>query len=456
MDLSGSMRIGTCLGFDFYPPRAPPTIPTRSSRHSATIRRATPTCKGPAPTRLRAPTVTRSRRAIPPPPTASYSLTYVNNFYQNAAYATTLVRAFDSYTSTDGGNTWTAPTSGTPLLPPSSYASVPGGDVPLFKRGAPRPMPPTSRTCSGSTHAEHPRGSWTATRTTRTALDTRTRRPESGPRPTTALRVHSTATPRGPAITARPSSSGRPTRAAARPSASDSTRSSSSSPTSATPLDGLQHARSDWSRLELASTGVTTTTGSQNWPWPNDGGTTLSTYLTTQGLHSRRQPQAKTTDSQYQQIMPALQPGTTWSTAWARPPATGGCASSAPTTTPMLFNSSGIAEPARKLHVHDQLQRDPPLDHPVAEPLPDAVAGGPHQVLRIDPDGDHRDLAQLRQHRPAVLGRVHRLRARLQADVRGQSTRTSAPWPATAAISPGEPSASPRRPSGTAVHELHR
>ncbi len=26
---------------------------------------------------------------------------------------------------------------------------------------------------------------------------------------------------------------------------------------------------------------VTTTTGSRNWPWPNDGGSTLSTYLTT-------------------------------------------------------------------------------------------------------------------------------------------------------------------------------
>ena len=42
---------------------------------------------------------------------SSYSLTYVNNFYQNAAYASTLIRAFDSYSSTDGGVTWTAPTS---------------------------------------------------------------------------------------------------------------------------------------------------------------------------------------------------------------------------------------------------------------------------------------------------------------------------------------------------------
>ena len=67
----------------------------------------------------------------------SYTLTYVNNFYQNAAYATTMVRAFDSYTSTDGGKTWSAPSGGaTPVLPPASYATVPGGDVPLFKKGS--------------------------------------------------------------------------------------------------------------------------------------------------------------------------------------------------------------------------------------------------------------------------------------------------------------------------------
>ena len=94
---------------------------------------------------------------------------------------------------------------------------------------------------------------------------------------------------------------------------------------------------------------------------------------------------------------------------------------------------------ARKLHVHDQLQRDPALDRPDAEPLPDADARRPHQVLRIDPDRDHRDLAQLRQHRPAILGRVHRPCARLQANGGGRVLRTSAPRPATAAISPGGP-----------------
>ena len=48
-----------------------------------------------------------------------------------------LIRAFDSYTSSDEGATWSPPSSGaSPVLPPTSYASVPGGDVPLFKNGS--------------------------------------------------------------------------------------------------------------------------------------------------------------------------------------------------------------------------------------------------------------------------------------------------------------------------------
>ena len=37
---------------------------------------------------------------------------------------------------------------------------------------------------------------------------------------------------------------------------------------------------------------VTSTPGSQNWPWPNDGGTTLSTYLTAKVYMPGRKPQA--------------------------------------------------------------------------------------------------------------------------------------------------------------------
>ena len=56
---------------------------------------------------------------------------------QNAAYASTLVRAFDSYTSSDGGNTWTRRLrAARRSCLPTSYASVPGGDVPLFKLGS--------------------------------------------------------------------------------------------------------------------------------------------------------------------------------------------------------------------------------------------------------------------------------------------------------------------------------
>jgi hypothetical protein len=136
MDLSGSMRFGTCLGYDFYttsrssnnPDTAYPTFGHYSSTSAS--------MKGPTTNQ----TSTYDNYTISPSNTTagntSYTLTYVNNFYQNAAYASTLVRAFDAYTSTDGGTTWTAPTSGGPILPPSSYKTTPGGDVPLFKAGS--------------------------------------------------------------------------------------------------------------------------------------------------------------------------------------------------------------------------------------------------------------------------------------------------------------------------------
>src|SRR5208337_4862568 len=52
---------------------------------------------------------------------------YVNSFYQNAAPSAatpnpTLIRAFDSYSSTDGGNTWTAPTTQRPQIPSGGAA----------------------------------------------------------------------------------------------------------------------------------------------------------------------------------------------------------------------------------------------------------------------------------------------------------------------------------------------
>jgi Flp pilus assembly protein TadG len=135
MDLSGSMRMGTCLGFDFYtstrvtnnPDTNVPTFGQYSSLSTSLI--------GPSTNRTSAVdsyTISPSNTTVP---NSSYTLTYVNNFYQNNAYASTLIRAFDSYVSTNGGDTW-SPGSGTPQLPPSTYGTTPGGDVPLFKQGS--------------------------------------------------------------------------------------------------------------------------------------------------------------------------------------------------------------------------------------------------------------------------------------------------------------------------------
>jgi hypothetical protein len=136
MDLSGSMRFGTMLGFDITtssratnnPDTNVPTWGAYSGTGDALVGGSVNQTSS-FDSYTISPTNTTTA-------TSSYALTYINSFYQNAAYASTLVRAFDSYTSTDGGNTWTAPTTGTPQLPPSSYATTPGGDVPLFKLGS--------------------------------------------------------------------------------------------------------------------------------------------------------------------------------------------------------------------------------------------------------------------------------------------------------------------------------
>ncbi len=137
MDLSTSMRFGTCLRFDFYPLSSvssnnpDPVYPTfghYSPGSGASM-------QGPNSNQTSGSnnyTISPSNTTAA---TSSYALTYVNNFYQSAAYAGTLIRAFDSYTSTDGGNTWAAG-SGSPVLPPSTYSSMPGGDVPLFAQGS--------------------------------------------------------------------------------------------------------------------------------------------------------------------------------------------------------------------------------------------------------------------------------------------------------------------------------
>ncbi len=136
MDLSGSMRMGTCLGYDFYTQtrttnNPDPLYPT-FGHYSA----ASASLQGPSSNQTSSYdsyTISPSNTTIP---NSSYSLTYINGFYQNPAYASPLVRAFDSYTSNDGGNTWSPQAGVYPQLPPVTYATTPGGDVPLFVKGS--------------------------------------------------------------------------------------------------------------------------------------------------------------------------------------------------------------------------------------------------------------------------------------------------------------------------------
>lgn len=154
MDLSGSMRMGTCLGFDFYTSSRTTNNPDSIYPIFGHYSSASSSLQGPSTNQ----TSSYDNYTISPSNTTatntSYTLTYVNGFYQNAAYAATLVRAFDSYTSTDGGNTWTAPDAGAlPQLPPSTYLTMPGGDVPLFKSGSTSTYAATVKDVVGSTSA---------------------------------------------------------------------------------------------------------------------------------------------------------------------------------------------------------------------------------------------------------------------------------------------------------------
>jgi Flp pilus assembly protein TadG len=137
LDLSGSMRMGTCLGFDFYTNTRTTNNPDPLYPKFGHYSSNNANMQGPSTNRTSSYdnyTISPSNTTVP---NASYSLTYVNNFYQNDAYAAVLVRAFDSYTSTDGGNTWSPPAAGaTPQLPPATYAATPGGDMPLFRGGS--------------------------------------------------------------------------------------------------------------------------------------------------------------------------------------------------------------------------------------------------------------------------------------------------------------------------------
>jgi len=141
MDLSSSMRYGTCLGFDITnATRAtnnPDTVVPKFGHYAGNSSLLIGTSSNQT-SSYDSYTITPSNTTVG---NSSYALTYINGFYQSAAYAPTLIRAFDSYSSTDLGNTWTAPTSQHPQLPggtPTSTTNTvtPGGDAPLFLHGS--------------------------------------------------------------------------------------------------------------------------------------------------------------------------------------------------------------------------------------------------------------------------------------------------------------------------------
>jgi Flp pilus assembly protein TadG len=296
MDLSGSMRMGTCLGFDFWtqtrstnnPDPVYPTFGAYSSGSAAV--------QGPTANRTSSVdnyTISPSNTTAP---NASYTLTYVNGFYQNDAYATPLVRAWDSYTSNDGGITWSPP-SGTasPQLPPASYATLPGGDVPLYQKGS---------TKNFAKHVEDVVGS--VSRSAAWELDGYSNYTDGVLSNAAVGQSNYRNAPfygytQGPGYYGKSFAIWPPDPRRPLTTANDSAtiqqflmdfgykKADFSNAITGPPLNGIYN--------------VTKTSGSQTWPWPNDGGTTLSNYLTSQVYVPGGGRLLTTTDPQYQQIM---------------------------------------------------------------------------------------------------------------------------------------------------------
>jgi Flp pilus assembly protein TadG len=293
IDLSGSMRFGTCLGFDFYTTSRtsnnPDTLYPTFGHYSS----SSAVMQGPSTNQ----TSSDESYTISPSNTttanASYTQLYINSFYQNSNYATPLIRAFDSYTSSDGGSTWAAPSSGSPTLPPTSYTSVPGGDVPLFKSGSTTTYATDVKDVVGST-----------TRNAAWELDGYSNYTNGSLSNAASGQSNYTSAPfngytQGPAYYGKTFFIWPPDPRLPLSSSSSAQFNqfftdfgyAASDYATNTPLQGVYKSNS--------------TSGSQNWPWPNDSGASLSTYLTTKVSIPASQGSRKllTTDSYYQKIM---------------------------------------------------------------------------------------------------------------------------------------------------------
>ncbi|MFI5457462.1 MAG: hypothetical protein ACHRXM_18620, partial [Isosphaerales bacterium] len=236
-------------------------------------------------------------------PNSSYANTYINSVYQNAAYATTLIRAFDSYTSTDGGTTWTAPSSGSPVLPASSYASVPGGDVPLFQSGSTTTYAKTVKDVSGSStrspaweldgYSNYTNGSLSSAASGQTSYASA---PFSG-------------YTQGPGYYGKTFFIWPPDPRQPLPYPGNTLTGTNNTNQFKGFYTDFGYSNTDfataaiWQPLLGIFSTTSTTTGDHNWPWPNDGGTSLSSYLTTNVYIPGGSRKLKTTDTQYQQIM---------------------------------------------------------------------------------------------------------------------------------------------------------
>jgi len=301
MDLSSSMRYGTMLGFDI-------TTATRSTNNPDTV---VPTFShySSASAGLIGGTANQTSSydsyTISPTNTtagnASYALTYINGFYQNAAYASTLIRAFDSYTSTDGGATWTAPTSGSPVIPASSYGSVPGGDVPLFLSGSTTTYAKTVKDVLGIStrspaweldgYSDYTNGSLSNAASGQTNYTTaRFYGYTQGPGYYGKTFFIWPPDPRQPLP--YPGTSAANTTTLFKQFYTDFGYSNTDFSTNAywQPLYGIYNSAS-------------TTPGDHNWPWPNDSGSSLGTYLTTNVYFPGGSRKLTTADPQYQKIM---------------------------------------------------------------------------------------------------------------------------------------------------------
>jgi Flp pilus assembly protein TadG len=305
MDLSSSMRYGTMLGFDI-------TTATRSTNNPDTL---VPTfshySSASAGLIGGSSNQTSSYDSYTISPTnttaanSSYALTYINGFYQNAAYASTLIRAFDSYTSSNGGTTWSAPSSGTPVLPAASYASVPGGDVPLFKSGSTTTYATTVKDVLGITTRSP---AWELdgySNYTNGSLSNAASSPQQSSYTSAPFYGYT----QGPGYYGKTFFIWPPDPRQPLPYSGNTLTGTNNTNQFKQFYTDFGYSATDfstnaiWQTLLGIYSSSSTTPGDHNWPWPNDGGSSLGSYLTTNVYFPGGSRKLTTADPQYQKIM---------------------------------------------------------------------------------------------------------------------------------------------------------